>query len=94
MAQECLAAMRQGETPVSMPNTRVKALPADDTRPRGPEKQEAARQQKSPASDSRTEACPEGTGEGPRMNGRQSSRTARRRGRAAVYLENFIQKEN
>ena len=27
-----LAAMRQGETPVHIPNTKVKALPADDTR--------------------------------------------------------------
>ena len=35
--------MRQGATPVPIPNTMVKTLPADDTRPRGPGKQEAAR---------------------------------------------------
>ena len=35
--------MRQGETHVPIPNTAVKTLPADDTRPRGPGKQEAAR---------------------------------------------------
>ena len=32
MAQEYLAAMRQGDTPVPIPNTTVKTLPADDTR--------------------------------------------------------------
>ena len=31
MAQELPAAMRQGETPVPIPNTMVKTLPADDT---------------------------------------------------------------